>query len=197
MVFGILFFSIILLTGHSSFLKKTENFKKISFLNTASIENTLHKWNKLIQIASYKYNVDLKLIKSIIYTESFGIPCARSKSNAIGLMQIKPSTAGAEVYRLKKRKGQPSIQELCNPNKNIDIGVFYISILQNKYLIGIKDKEIMRYATILAYVNGASALLKIFDRNTKMAIQMINNMTKKVFLKYVKKNIQLHKQCII
>jgi membrane-bound lytic murein transglycosylase E len=169
------------------------NVKKItannySFLNKKNIEKTIYNWNFLIKKASNKYNVEEKLIKSIIYAESSGNPYAKSESNAIGLMQIKPSAAGLEIYRLNGKKGQPSVKELYNPKININIGTSYINLLQKKNLFGIKNKEIMRYATIVAYVNGTSALLKIFSKNRNKAIKIINSMTVKTFFKYVKKH---------
>jgi membrane-bound lytic murein transglycosylase E len=102
------------------------------FLNRHTINKNIYAWNKLINIASNKYQVDNKLIKSIIYVESSGNPYATSRSNAIGLMQIKPSSAGIEVYRLYKKQGQPSIKELYNPKTNIDMGTAYLSLLQKK-----------------------------------------------------------------
>jgi membrane-bound lytic murein transglycosylase E len=185
----ILILSIILIMGCNNYL----NVKKItannySFLNKKNIEKTIYNWNFLIKKASNKYNVEEKLIKSIIYAESSGNPYAKSESNAIGLMQIKPSAAGLEIYRLNGKKGQPSVKELYNPKININIGTSYINLLQKKNLFGIKNKEIMRYATIVAYVNGTSALLKIFSKNRNKAIKIINSMTVKTFFKYVKKH---------
>ncbi|WP_253254729.1 transglycosylase SLT domain-containing protein [Buchnera aphidicola] len=185
----ILILSIILLMGCNNYLNVKKNTaNNYSFLNKKNIEKTIHNWNFLIKKASNKYNVEEKLIKSIIYAESSGNPYAKSESNAIGLMQIKPSAAGLEIYRLNGKKGQPSVKELYNPKININIGTSYINLLQKKNLFGIKNKEIMRYATIVAYVNGTSALLKIFSKNRNKAIKIINSMTVKTFFKYVKKH---------
>jgi len=193
---GILIVSIVLLTGCNEFLNTKSNFKINYFVNKNSIKDTLNNWNNIIKVAAHKYKVDEKLIKSIIYAESSGNPFAKSKSNAIGLMQIKPSSAGAEVYRLEGKKGQPSIKELYDPQTNINIGTTYISFLQKK-LIGIKNKDVMRCATIVSYVNGISALLKIFSKNNKEAIDIINTMSIKNFCIYIKKNIQQFKHLVI
>jgi len=103
-------------------------------------------------------------------------------------MQIKPSAAGLDIYRLNGKRNQPSIKELYNPKINISIGASYINLLQKKKLIGIKNKEIMRYATIVAYVNGTTALLKIFSKNKNTAIEIINSMTVQTFFKNIKKH---------
>jgi len=49
-------------------------------------------------------------------------PNAVSKSNAIGLMQIKASTSGRDVYRRMGWSGEPTTSELKNPERNISMG---------------------------------------------------------------------------
>ncbi|QFQ32440.1 murein transglycosylase [Buchnera aphidicola (Aphis fabae)] len=184
MILKALIFSIIFILG----CHKPLNIKKNFSLSKKQIEKTIYHWNYFIKNASNKYNVDEKLIKSIIYVESSGNPFAKSSSNAIGLMQIKPSAAGLDIYRLNRKKGQPSVKELYNPRININIGTSYLRLLQKRNLLGIKNKEIMRYATIVSYVNGTSALLKIFAKDKHTAIKIINTMTIKKFFQYIKKH---------
>lgn len=189
MTLKILIFFLILLIPCSNYIHaKEKKLNNYSFLNKKNIEKTIYNWNLLIRKASKKYNVEEKLIKSIIYVESSGNPTAKSKSNAIGLMQIKPSAAGLDIYRLYGKKGQPSIKELYNPKININIGTSYINLLQKKNLLGIKNREIMRYATIVSYVNGTHAFLKIFSKNKNQAIKIINSMTVEKFFRRVKKH---------
>ncbi|WP_235065635.1 hypothetical protein [Buchnera aphidicola] len=49
----------------------------------------------------------------------------------------------------------------------------------------------------MSYVNGTNALLKIFSKNKKEAISIINSMTIESFSKYIKKNIQQNKHTFI
>lgn len=148
---------------------------------------TIKKWNKLILKASKKYNINIKLIIAIIKVESNGNPYAISKSNAIGLMQIKPSTAGKEVYIHRKLKGQPSKNILKNPQINIDIGANYICLLQKQMLNKINNKKILRYAIISSYVSGIGILLKIFSNKQETSMKIINNLSPHKFLWYIKK----------
>lgn len=187
MKLGIVIISAIFLIGCNKFLKIQQTSQTNYFSQKNIIEKRLYNWNKFIKEASEKYKVDEKLIKSIIYAESSGNPHAKSSSNAIGLMQIKPSAAGLEVYRLYGKKGQPSIQELYNPQENINIGTAYINFLEKK-LTSIKNKDVMRCAIIVSYVNGMSALLKMFSKNSKQAISIINTMTVQSFYTYIKKH---------
>ena len=142
-------------------------------------------WSMFTEDAASHYGVDEKLISAIISVESGGNPRVVSRSNAVGLMQIKASTAGREVYRTLGRRGQPSIAELRDPAKNIDIGTAYIRILQDSALSGIRDPLTLRYATIVSYANGAGALLRTFSRDRDRAIAMINAMSPDEFYQHV------------
>ncbi|WP_256374839.1 membrane-bound lytic murein transglycosylase EmtA [Pantoea sp. 1.19] len=142
-------------------------------------------WSLFTETASRQYGVDEKLINAIITVESGGDPRAVSKSNAVGLMQIKAATAGREVYRVQGRGGQPSSHELRDPARNIDIGTAYLRILQETQLAGIRDPRTLQYATIVAYANGAGALLRTFSSSRERAIAMINAMSPEDFYQHV------------
>lgn len=145
-------------------------------------------WSIVTEHAARNYGVDQKLVDAIITVESGGNPTVVSKSNAVGLMQIKASTAGREVYRSQGRHGQPSKSELRDPVKNIDIGTAYLRILQRQQLAGIRNPDTLRYATIVSYANGAGALLRTFSRDRSRAIAMINAMSPDEFYQHVKDN---------
>ncbi|BGI50969.1 MAG: hypothetical protein ArsCj_2570 [Arsenophonus endosymbiont of Ceratovacuna japonica] len=140
-----------------------------------------------IKKASKKYSIDENLIKAIIKVESNFCINAVSKSNAIGLMQIKASTAGRDVYRLQNKIGQPTNDQLKNPTINIDIGTAYIRFIRNNYLFNIIDPKVLYYATIVSYVNGANTLLRIFDKNDNIAINKINKLNAEAFYQYIQK----------
>ncbi|MBK4727990.1 MULTISPECIES: membrane-bound lytic murein transglycosylase EmtA [Erwiniaceae] len=142
-------------------------------------------WSMMTEQAAQRNGVDQKLVEAIITVESGGNPTVVSKSNAVGLMQIKASTAGREVYRSQGRRGQPTKSELRDPVKNIDIGTAYLRILQEQQLAGIRDPKTLRYATIVSYANGAGALLRTFSRDRDRAIAMINAMTPEAFYQHV------------
>ncbi|TDT00051.1 membrane-bound lytic murein transglycosylase EmtA [Erwinia rhapontici] len=142
-------------------------------------------WSMMTEQAAQRNGVDQKLVEAIISVESGGNPTVVSRSNAVGLMQIKASTAGREVYRSQGRRGQPTKSELRDPVKNIDIGTAYLRILQEQQLAGIRDPKTLRYATIVSYANGAGALLRTFSRDRDRAIAMINAMTPEAFYQHV------------
>ncbi|WP_159715410.1 transglycosylase SLT domain-containing protein [Blochmannia endosymbiont of Camponotus nipponensis] len=141
-------------------------------------------YNDYIHRCAMNYGVDASLVKAIIQVESNYDPTVISKSNAVGLMQLKADTAGKDAYRLKGWKGKPSIHELKNAAINIDLGTAYLSILQ-KQLEGIINLKTRRYAIIVAYVNGVSALLKTFSIDRNYAIKKINRLNPEQFFQHI------------
>lgn len=136
-----------------------------------------YKYAAIVQKYSNKYKVNESLIYGIIKTESSFNPFAVSSAPAYGLMQIVPGTAGRDVFeKIKKRAGQPSPQNLYQPDYNIDIGTAYIQILQEQYLGKVKDQTAKRYTVISAYNGGAGNVLRTFSNDREQAVVKINQL---------------------
>lgn len=90
-------------------------------------------YGPIIARASQTYNVDPRLIRAVIQTESTNNPKAVSPKGAIGLMQVEPTTAQGMGY-----KGN-----LTDPQTNINAGTQYLSQLLDKY--GDPQKALMAY----------------------------------------------------
>ncbi len=104
-----------------------------------------YKYADIVQRASRRYDIPEDLIYAIIKTESSFNPYAVSWANAYGLMQVVPKTAGADVFKLvKKRSGTPSPEYLFNPENNIDTGTAYFYILKNRYLKNVTQLTLSR-----------------------------------------------------
>nr|WP_317404186.1 murein transglycosylase domain-containing protein [uncultured Helicobacter sp.] len=142
-----------------------------------------HKYEELVQKYAHKYNISPALVLGIIQTESNFNPYAVSNAPAYGLMQVVPSTAGADAYELiNGKKGMPTKEMLFNPETNIEYGVAYLSILFNRYLPNIKDKQSQEYCVITAYNAGAGSVLRTFANDKNQAFSRINAMSaKKVY----------------
>lgn len=140
-----------------------------------------HAYDDVIEDAADDYKVDPKLIAAIIQVESSFNPEAVSPSNAIGLMQLKASTGGCDAYRYKGKSGCPDDDDLLDPETNIDLGAAYIGAIQYQQLNWIDDPVTRRYATEVAYANGAGALLRTFSSNRRTAIKMINQLSPEAF----------------
>ena len=79
-------------------------------------------YRELVEAAAARYSVDADLISSVIAVESSFDPKALSRKNARGLMQLLPETAA--------RLG---VQNIYDPQENIDAGTRYLRELLQKY----------------------------------------------------------------
>ncbi|KAI9575636.1 hypothetical protein GQX74_015768 [Glossina fuscipes] len=114
--------------------------------------------------------------KTIIEAESNFNPRAISNSKALGLMQIVQNTAGRDVFKMQGKVGRPTKNMLLNPEKNIDIGTAYLSLLRDNYLSSINNPISKKYATIASYHGGVTAMLSVFSRDQMKAFQIINHL---------------------
>ncbi len=136
-----------------------------------------YQYAGIVRQMSQRYKIKESLIYAIMRTESSFNPYAVSHANAYGLMQIIPSTAGRDVFKLvKRRSGQPSRHYLFNPFNNIDAGTAYLHLLETRYLKNVRDPLVKHYAIISAYNGGTGNVLKTFHSNRTRAIEILNEM---------------------
>lgn len=88
----------------------------------ASFRLDREAFNELIAGASRAHNIDPDLVRAIVHAESGFNPRAQSPKNAMGLMQLIPSTA--------KRFG---VDDPFNPAQNIAGGTRYLRELLNLF----------------------------------------------------------------
>lgn len=79
-------------------------------------------YREFVESAAARYGVDADLISSVIAVESNFDPGATSRKNARGLMQLLPETAA--------RLG---VQNIFDPQENIDAGTRYLRELLQRY----------------------------------------------------------------
>ena len=131
-----------------------------------------------INIAAQKLNIDAFLITGLIREESYFNEHAKSSSNAIGLMQLMPSTANYMSSKLSM--SIQSLADLENPKVNLYIGCNYL-----KYL---KDKFNNDLYVVAAYNGGEGALQKWITKfNTDDLDEFIENIPYDETKHYVKK----------
>ena len=136
------------------------------------------KYRTLIEQWASTYALSPSLILAVMHTESNFNPFAVSASNALGLMQVVPETAGNEVYRfLKGSQGQPSVETLLSPEHNIKYGTTYLHLLARRYFGDVIDPGTREMCMIAAYNGGPGAVLRVFDRDREVAVATINSMT--------------------
>ena len=143
-----------------------------------------NKYEQWVRAASSKHRIRSSLIMAIMETESSFNPMARSRSNALGLMQIKANTAGRDYFSLiAGYKHTPTSAYLYNPQNNIEVGTGYLAILADRYLRGIYHPLKLEYAMISSYNGGAGNLWKSLDPagNKQRAVDRVNKMTPQEF----------------
>lgn len=133
------------------------------------------KFRPLVEAAARRFGVSRTLIYAVIRVESDFNPYAINSVPAIGLMQVVPHTAGADVYEsLNGKTGEPSKAQLFDPEINITYGTAYLRILDTRQLSGVGDPVSREYCVITSYNGGAGALLSTFSRDRAKALDAIN-----------------------
>lgn len=123
------------------------------------------------------FNVPPALVFAVMETESAFNPRAVSRSNAKGLMQIKPNAAGRDVYQYIDFKiGAPGDDELFDAQKNIRLGTAYLSLLKHDYLAEIRNPDVREMVAISSYNGGMSTVFRVFGDNPAEAIEKINKL---------------------
>lgn len=128
--------------------------------------------------ASRRYAIDPALIYAVIEVESAFNPYAISPANAYGLMQVVPATAGRDVFeRVRGEAGEPTREQLFDPEFNIDVGTAYLHLLDRQYLAQIADTDSRTHAKVAAYNGGPGSTLRAFHRDRRQALARINGMS--------------------
>lgn len=136
------------------------------------------RYENIVKNQAKRRSLDPELVFSIIETESYFNPQARSPIPAFGLMQLVPVTGGQEAYRIVYGENkQPSEELLYQPKENVTLGSAYFHRLYFRYMDGIKDKRSRLWCAVASYNTGPSNLYATFSDNGKSAaIRRINSM---------------------
>ena len=91
---------------------------------------SIQKWREEIEYSADQQDLDPNLIAAVMLQESGGQSTVISTSGAVGLMQIMPRDGIASKFICGDHpcfKNRPSINELLNPDYNIDFGTRLLS----------------------------------------------------------------------
>lgn len=145
------------------------------------------KYEDLIKENATKYNLEPYLIASVINVESGYNPKAKSSADAIGLMQIIPSTASyvSSLYKINFQNQD----DLFNPEINIEIGSAYLRYLLNKF----EDLE-----TALASYNAGETVVRSWLKNEdystdQKSLNYIPYKETRDYIKKINKNKNIYK----
>ncbi len=122
------------------------------------------KYEEVVLKYSNNYNISPYLVMAVIKSESNFRPHAQSHKGAKGLMQIIDSTAiwGAE----KLNKKDFNIDMIFEPETNIEIGCWYLSMLMKQF-----DKDVI---LVLAAYNGGSGNVGKWLKDERYSMDGIN-----------------------
>jgi soluble lytic murein transglycosylase len=89
------------------------------------------RYSEYVRVHARENGLDPALVAAVIYQESKFDAGARSKSGALGLMQLTPSTA--DGIALRTGGSQFVTNDLLDPEINIRYGAWYLGNLFRKY----------------------------------------------------------------
>ena len=90
------------------------------------------RFSKEIAQAASRHGVPHQLVRAVVFQESRFNPKARGKKGEYGLMQVLPSGAVADWARVHK-VAPPGPDELFEPQKNLEIGCWYLGRALRKW----------------------------------------------------------------
>ncbi|MBN2864650.1 MAG: DUF3393 domain-containing protein [Thiotrichales bacterium] len=137
----------------------------------------IERYKGWVESYAKEFSVSPSLIFAIMETESGFRPEAVSKSNAMGLMQLKAEAAGRDVFaQVDKKMGQPNQGQLFDEQENIRMGTAYLGLLKHDYFGLIRNPKNKELVTIASYNGGLSTVLKLFGNTHELALAQINRL---------------------
>jgi soluble lytic murein transglycosylase len=130
----------------------------------------IHRYDELIARQAGVYRLDEKLVWNIIYEETYFRAWKIGAADEIGLMQVTPAVARewakeTGFREFEKQTSENVIAFLSEPERNIQVGCWYLEKLRENYR-GFPAETAM---TLAAYNAGAS---RVFEWNKSNAAQM-------------------------
>ena len=117
----------------------------------------IHRFDELIARHATVYRLDKDLVWSVIYEETYFRAWQIGAADEVGLMQVTPVVArewASETgfREFEKQTAENVVEFLREPERNIQVGCWYLEKLRKKYR-GFTAEEAM---TLAAYNAGAS-----------------------------------------
>jgi soluble lytic murein transglycosylase len=117
----------------------------------------IHRYDGLIARQAAVYRLDPDLVWSIIYEETYFSPWKNGAAGEIGLMQITPIVgrewaAETGMHELERQMGQDAATLLRDPERNIQIGCWYLEKIKEPY----RDLPDPQSRVVAAYNAGPS-----------------------------------------
>lgn len=96
--------------------------------------------------------LERSLVYAMIHTESNFNTQARSRANAIGLMQLIPDQGARAAAKYLDESGhEVSAADLHNPSTNLRLGTAYLQLLSDRYFNKVENQEARLALALAAY----------------------------------------------
>ncbi len=119
------------------------------------------KYLPIVKKHGAEHAAAVPLTMSIIQTESYFNPRAKSHVPAYGLMQLVPNSGGRDAYReVFKEDKAPTPEFLYVPDNNVRLGTAYYHVIRDRYLYGVEDPRKAELLAIAAYNGGIGRVIK-------------------------------------
>ncbi len=117
----------------------------------------IHRYDELIVRQAKVYDLDEKLVWSVIYEETYFRAWKIGAADEVGLMQVTPTVARiwakeTGFQEFEKQTAENVVEFLRDPERNIQVGCWYLEKLREKYR-GFAAEDAM---TLASYNAGAS-----------------------------------------
>ena len=117
------------------------------YIKNGTKTDRISPYDEIIRRQSRLLGWDWRLLSAVIFKESRFSMGARSRRGAVGLMQVKPSTAA--VY---------GVYDLFDPEENVKAGTMFLRQIQKRYTaMGLDSVNVVKF-TLAAYNAGESRI---------------------------------------
>ncbi|MEQ1764733.1 MAG: transglycosylase SLT domain-containing protein [Pyrinomonadaceae bacterium] len=102
------------------------------------VEYWEHRFDELIARQARVYRLDEKLVRSVIYEETYFRAGALGDDEEVGLMQVTPLVARdwakeTGLSDMERQANENVVEFLSDPERNIQIGCWYLEKLRERY----------------------------------------------------------------
>ena len=117
----------------------------------------VHRYDDLIARQASVYRLDEQLVWSVIYEETYFRAWKIGADDEVGLMQVTPTVArewakATGFQEFEKQAAENVVEFLRDPERNIQIGCWYLEKMREKYRSYLSETAM----TLAAYNAGAS-----------------------------------------
>lgn len=140
------------------------------------------KFKNIVVQNAKVYSLEPALVYAVIKAESNFDEKAKSNSNALGLMQLLPTTANWIAEELNVSFNE---SDLFDPEVNVRFGCFYLKYLYDRF----GDTDVV----VAAYNAGETKVKDWLGENGKLNVEKIDYPETRNYLKKVKGFYQIYK----